>query len=187
MWTEGDPTFFYTNRSGLLHVTPKPTIIRVESLFFRQNRRPRVGTLTGTNGSIVQVPHLTCLQDKTQQQVEDFYNSHCGGRESRKISRLVWMRTHKKLQPKECFRIFSSTLSEERRRAALIQRAERAEKKTTTQDEPKHNRDNSFFHASPSSRFSPTVHLSHLSAGQQRPDGDRRKTSVKQSVSPKKI
>lgn len=37
-----------------------------------------VGILSRTNGSIVQVPHLTCLQDETQRQVEDFYNSHRG-------------------------------------------------------------------------------------------------------------
>lgn len=49
------------------------------------------------------------------------------------------------LQPKESvFRIFSSTLSEERRRAALIQRAEGAEKNTTLQNEQKHKQGKQF-------------------------------------------
>lgn len=33
-----------------------------------------------TNRPIVQAPHFTCLQDKSQGHVEDFYNSHCGVR-----------------------------------------------------------------------------------------------------------
>lgn len=56
-------------------------------------------------------------------------DEHQSAAVSRKISRLFFEYAHIRTATKrECFCIFSSTLSEERRRAALIQRAEGAEK-----------------------------------------------------------
>lgn len=84
------PTFFISHLVLAEAFTPElriicvhfsghnPSILSVSFFFVKHLDQLHVGILSRTSRSIVQVPHLTCLQDETQRQVEDFYNSHCG-------------------------------------------------------------------------------------------------------------
>lgn len=93
----------------------------------KQNKKTKhldqlcAGIPTRTNGSIVQVPHflffLTCLQDKTGKQVEDFYNSRCGGPASERCRVPVRYRglfEYAHIQTATERECFSLTLSEEK-------------------------------------------------------------------------
>ena len=144
-WFPGKPTFYFfsTNGSGFLHVSPDvwrdftdltraddySCSVTQSQLDFKQNKTKKTkhldqlcaGIPTRTNGSIVQVPHflffLTCLQDKTGKQVEDFYNSRCGGPASERCRVPVRYRglfEYAHIQTATERECFSLTLSEEK-------------------------------------------------------------------------
>lgn len=126
--------FFYIIRSGFVHVY---VTCRVYEPW------PEQTDLLYKSHSV------RCLQDKTQQQVEDFYNSHCGGRAAERrrapkdIEACLNMHTYV-LQPKE-----SVYFLQHCRRKGAVQRwfKEQSEQKRTQRGRMSKNtkKGNSFF------------------------------------------
>lgn len=158
----------------------------------------RVIFLTRTNGTIVQKPHVFhARRMKTQLQVEDFHNRHCGG------PVRYWGSFD---MQQSVFESFLQHCQRKRRHAAPIQRAERAQNNAATQKTQKRGKQFCLHFASLQSAVSVNcitpqwliqvllsnkykvcviVYLKYLSAGQQHSCRNWKKAFVKLKCLPK--